>query len=102
MQSTPPPNATVYVPVWQTWSLLRQKSTTTPSVETSHATGATVVSRTQEIRERMQIARIQNRLTVHELATRIRCDVETLASFERGDDVISDEVHRRMCKELNL
>lgn len=62
----------------------------------------TSVTRTTDLRERMQIARIQNRLTVHELAQRIRCDVETLAAFERGEGLVADEVQRRIVAELRL
>jgi len=93
---------TNYVPVWQTWSLLRQRPT--PSSSSSVATDATstMVTRTKDLRERMQIARIQNRLTVHELAQRVRCDVETLAAFERGDGLVADDVQRRIVAELRL
>ena len=89
---------TNYVPVWQTWSLLRQRPT--PSV-TADAT-ATMVTRTTDLRERMQIARIQSRLTVHELAQRVRCDVDTLAAFERGEGLVADDVQRRIVAELRI
>lgn len=90
-----------YVPVWQTWSLLRKRPTPSTS---SAATDATtlLVTRTKDLRERMQIARIQNRLTVHELAQRVRCDVETLAAFERGEGLVADDVQRRIVSELRL
>ena len=90
-----------YVPVWQTWSLLRQRpAPSTPSVTTDATT--TMVTRTKDLRERMQIARIQNRLTVHELAQRVCCDVETLAAFERGEGLVADDVQRRIVTELRL
>lgn len=92
--------ATQYVPVWQTWSLIRTRSRTSTDAPSSSST--TVVARSQDVRERMQIARIQNRLTVHELAQRVRCDVETLAAFERGEGVVSDEVQSRLVSELRL
>ena len=90
---------TQYVPVWQTWSLIRTRSRTSTDTPSS---STTVVARSQDLRERMQIARIQNRLTVHELAQRVRCDVETLAAFERGEGVVSDEVQTRLVSELRL
>ena len=91
----------LYAPVWQTWTLLRHRPTTSATAATT--AGAAVVAPTQTtLRERMQIARIQNRLTVHELAQRTGCDVETLASFERGEGVVSDDVQRRICAELRL
>ena len=70
---------TQYVPVWQTWSLIRGRGRAAPGVDAAES--STVVARSQDLRERMQIARIQNRLTVHELAQRVHCDVETLSSF---------------------
>ena len=66
------------------------------------AESSTVVARSQDLRERMQIARIRNRLTVHELAQRVHCDVETLSSFERGEGVVSSEVQQRLVRELRL
>jgi transcriptional regulator with XRE-family HTH domain len=62
----------------------------------------TSVTRTTDLRERMQIARIQNRLTVHELAQRVRCDVETLAAFERGEGLVADDVQMRIVAALRL
>ena len=46
----------------------------------------------------MQIYRIQARLTLHELAQRVGCNVEVLASFERGDGVLPEEVQRELRK----
>lgn len=95
---------TVYVPVWQTWNLVQHRPVVAPSDDSTQvSTGSSVgKTHTQDIRERMQIARIQRRLTVHELATLVRCDVETLASFERGEGVVSDTVQERICSELRL
>lgn len=97
--------AEAYAPVWQTWNLLCQRPSPTSqplddgASNTSHPV---LTTRSADLRERMQIARIQARLTIHELAQRVRCDVETLASFERGEGVVNDEVQRRLCKELRL
>lgn len=91
-----------YVPVWQTWSLLRQRPTPSTSSAATTDEPSTVVARTKDLRERMQIARIQNRLTVHELASRVRCDVETLAAFERGEGLVVGDVQRRIVAELRL
>lgn len=92
---------TQYVPVWQTWNLISTRSRTSTDISTT-SSSTTVVASSRVLRERMQIARIQNRLTVHELAQRVRCDVETLAAFERGEGVVSDEVQARLVSELRL
>lgn len=94
---------TNYVPVWQTWSLLRQRPTpSAPSSSVSSDATTMLVTRTKDLRECMQIARIKNRLTVHELAQMVRCDVETLAAFERGEGLVADDVERRIVAELRL
>lgn len=92
-------NETQYVPVWQTWSLIRSRGSANPAATTGDAPA--VVGR-NDLRERMQIARIQNRMTVHDLAQRVQCDVEMLARFERGDGLLPDEVQRRICAEFRI
>ena len=96
--------AAKYVPVWQTWSLLQRRPIPCSPLSTSSSTTDTKIlgARTTDLRERMQIARIQHRLTIHELANRVRCDVETLASFERGDGLVPDEVQKQIIIELRL
>ena len=84
-----------YVPTWQTWSFVRR--------EAPGATEATPSKDTcPRLRERMQIARIEQRLTVLELAQRVHCDVETLAAFERGEEILDDTTQRRLRRELKL
>ena len=91
--------AVEYAPVWQTWNLIRQ----CPTVASASATASAVAPETaQDLRERMQIARIQNRLTPHALARMVGCDVETLAAFERGEGVVSGDVQARIRAELRL
>ena len=89
-----------YTPVWQTWNLLRQTHSMTPT--DPDADKVANQQQTRDVRERMQITRIRNRLTVHELARRVGCDVETLAAFERGEGVVSGEVQARICAELRM
>lgn len=99
MQTT----STVYVPVWQTWNLInpRHMSSSSQTSLISQSDEA-CITRIQGLRERMQIARIQKRLTIHELAQKVECDVEMLASFERGDGIVTDEIQGRIRSALQI
>jgi ribosome-binding protein aMBF1 (putative translation factor) len=56
----------------------------------------------QDVRQRVQTARIKRRLTVHELAQRVFCDADQIAAFERGEGILSDEIQKRVFEELHL
>lgn len=96
------PETDHYVPVWQTWNLIRSCAKTNVAPNATDTSSNTAVAPSRDLRERVQIARIQKRLTVHELAERVRCDVETFASFERGEGVVSNEVQQRLISELGI
>ena len=85
-----------YRPVWQTWALARPRAPA-PAQEA----GASVAERA-EWRQTVQRARIGLRCSVAELASRVRCDVDTLAAFERGDGVLAADVQRRLKEALGL
>jgi ribosome-binding protein aMBF1 (putative translation factor) len=96
-------NGVAYVPMWQTWTVVR------PSVNATHEqnNGVTVESKSFEnsssmFRERMQIARIKHRMTIDGLANVLKCDSETLASFERGDEVMPESLQHQIRKVLNI
>ena len=55
-----------------------------------------------ELRHRSQRARVEKRLSVDDLAVLVRCDSETLAAFERGDEVLSAEHQQRLRKVLEV
>lgn len=50
----------------------------------------------RNVRERLQRTRIEKRLSISALAAQSRCDVELLAAFERGEDLLSADVLRRV------
>ena len=54
------------------------------------------------LRERMQISRIERRMTIDELARALRCDAEVLAGFERGEEVITESLQTTIRRVLNL
>ena len=91
----------VYAPVWQTWTPVHTPSSRAPSASGTDE-GAVSASGVASMRERMQIARIDRRLSIHELACRVKCDAATLAAFERGDEVIDDDLQRRIRTALAL
>lgn len=54
------------------------------------------------MRQNVQQTRIARRLSIPCLASLIKCDVAVLAAFERGDDILPDDVQSRLVKQLNL
>ena len=54
------------------------------------------------LRARMQTARIGQRLSIVELAERVKCDRMQLAAFEQGMEIVDEETQRRIQKVLNL
>ena len=64
--------------------------------------GDDVATPTASLRERMQIARIERRMTINDLAQILRCDADTLGDFERGDEVLTEALQRTIRRVLNL
>lgn len=82
-----------YRPVFQRWSLIRAtaKGGACSAVEGGCATAVTVDSVptvTEATRHRMQRLRIGKRISISELAETIKCDVDLMAAYERGDAVL--------------
>lgn len=100
-----------YVPVWQTWSFvgrtgprtaLESERTATALEGTRPWQGVTHTTPAEEFRLRLQTARIDRRMSIAELAQRVRCDVETLSAFERGTEVIDADMQARLRSVLGL
>lgn len=91
-----------YAPVWQTWRVVRPSHRSGGDVAHGEDTSSSAVSGVPTLRERMQIARIERRMTVDDLAQALRCDAETLAGFERGDEVLPEALQRSIRRHLNL
>lgn len=97
-------NGVTYAPVWQTWNVVRA-SASVPSTEASAPADDVVMDRpsaTSSLRERMQIARIDRRMSIDDLSRLIECDTETLAAFERGDEVLSERLQSAIRRVLRL
>lgn len=87
-----------YRPVWLTWNLVP-----TTKVATMRDAIPSVAPRpSSELRYRVQMARVERRWSVADLATRVKCHTETLAAFERGDEVLHQDLQHRVrtCLEL--
>lgn len=109
-----------FVEVWQTWDLHGRTGPSRPAMATrvthlidaGHAAddaasaaddAAPPQSRifrgdpgSAAQRYDLQRARIDRRWSVTELAERSGCDPASVAAYERGDGVITDDVHRRL------
>lgn len=55
-----------------------------------------------DFRLQVQTARIERRWSIADLGSRVQCDVETLAAFERGDEVLDHAVVSRVRRILQL
>lgn len=91
-----------YSSVWQCWDLVQ--STHTSEKETTHLQNKNMSrsSNSTSMRQEVQRARIAKRLPISSLASLIKCDVAILAAFERGDDILPDDVQQRLLKQLDL
>ena len=87
-----------YKKVWQTWSLCNAHERKQEELETNFV----VDEAKSEMRHRVQKARIAKRMSLQDLSQVVKCDIESLASYERGDGVISNDVLERIMKSLNL
>lgn len=86
-----------YTPVWQTWEVIQPVHTPSPE-DVAH----TETSKNPDLRQAVQRSRIEKRLSIPALATKIRCDPMTLSAFERGEDILPDDLLKRLLRELNL
>lgn len=94
-------NGVTYLPTWQIWEMIRPQ----PRGDAASMDGdETLVNNDSRraVRERVQIARIEQRMTVNELANRVKCDTDTIVAFECGDEILSEELQRRIRMELRI
>ena len=85
-----------YHEVYQTWHMVRERRSAHGNAESTPAPPPV------DLRFKAQTTRIENQLTVDDLARRIECTGETLAAFERGDEILSPEQLRRLRSVLGL
>ena len=102
----PPP---MYVPVHQTWSIVRsvpKAAAVADASVSSHAPPASVerspapVAFASSFAHRMQDARIRINMNMPALARRLALPVAQLAAYERGTDVPSDDVAKAIMVAL--
>lgn len=84
-----------YRTVCQRWRIV---STVAPAV----AAGGGSQESNDDMRWRVQRARIERRLALHELASLVRCEATTLAAYERGDESLDARCLERVRATLNL
>lgn len=83
--------------LWQTWELVRPVAP-----RPSAAQNTPRIARSDDFRKDVQKARIERRWSVSMLASECDCDVETLAAFERGDEVIAPSIQARLKAVLKI
>lgn len=90
-----------YVRVYQTWSLLNRtpKLDKLPSsISTEHSSAPAH----PDLRHKAQMARVERGLSIQDLSTKVGCSPETLAAFERGDEVLSSDLQQALDNALSL
>ena len=88
-----------YVRVYQTWNLV---SSAGARKEGDYQSEVVSVERVPDFRHRVQMARIERSWSILELSSKIGCDVDTLAAFERGDDILSADLRTALSRILEL
>ena len=89
-----------YKAVYQTWSMIRPSlGKADPSEEMQPI--AFVRSSESKTRHLIQKLRIEKRLTVAALADAVKCDVETLAAYERGDELLNTDMIKQLERYLS-
>lgn len=89
-----------YVRVHQTWSFVQK--TEQGAGDTHGNVKVDVSDALDDLRHRVQVARVEKGWRLQELATRVGFDASVLADFERGDDPLTSERRRSLCKVLGL
>lgn len=94
-----------YKPVWTTWHIVRPHR----AGEAPHGGAPPEVAVPEDLRLRVQTARIQRRLSVSALAARVQAErggglatADLLAAFERGEQVLAPEIQRAVRRALDL
>lgn len=87
-----------YVPVWQTWNVIHVAADSTKVSESTPSSSSSTI----DLRRRMQVARIQRRWSVTDLAARVGCDANLLSAFERGDEILHASMQAAIKDVLQL
>lgn len=96
---------TKYCRVYQTWNLVKKQetlpySTRNDAVDKDASSDPLQASSLVELRHKVQMARVEKGLSIHDLSLLLNCDPEMMSSFERGDDILPDNVHNAIQKLL--
>jgi ribosome-binding protein aMBF1 (putative translation factor) len=91
-----------YREVWQTWHLVRPVTRAPLEERGAPSSDAATPSTAESLRHRVQTARVERRWSISALAARVGMDPETIASFERGDDVLAPEQQQRVRAVLQV
>ena len=91
-----------YVRVYQTWNLLKRVKQPLKESEVATPDYATVLPVQQELRHIIQMARVEHCFSIQDLSEKIKCSPETLSAFERGDEVLSEDILMALKKVLNI
>lgn len=91
-----------YQEVWSTWSITDPIAKSKTNATKRVVQDAPTVNVKDEMRFRVQERRIEQCMSITEVAQSIQCDERVLASYERGKLILRDEVIERLRKLFKL
>lgn len=95
-----------YVRVYQTWNLLQPTIRTSAPVPESTAPDSAPtfpsMNADDTFRYKVQMARVDKGWSIQKTAEMAKCDAAALAAYERGDTVLSTDLHRTLKQVLNF
>ena len=102
--------AKVYARVWQTWTTdgRRPAAASEPPTPGGGGGGTAATARDParpmpaQMRQQLQMRRIERRWSVQRLAEAVQCDAAVIAAFERGEDTLDADTLKRVKSSLLL
>ena len=91
-----------YEEVWQAWSFLKQGQTSEDAPSSIPKANEDAKTSALEARRKVQMARVERRLSIHDLARKCNTDSESISAYEKGDDVLPLDVYERVLSVLRI
>ena len=74
-----------YQTVWQSWNFVNRAA---KPIELFVEADSEPQMLNDETRYKIQKARIEQRISIAKLAQMVKCDIETISAYERGDETL--------------
>lgn len=91
-----------YEEVWQAWSFLKEEKTSDDSPSSLSKASEESKTSALEARRKVQMARVERRLSIHDLAKKCNTDSDSISAYEKGDDVLPLDVYEKVLSVLRI